>query len=165
MKHSAKQIAFGGVFAALAVVIFCMGGLIPVATYVCPMICSLILQIVIRNGTNSIAWAWYGAVSFLSLLLCPDKETAAVFIFLGYYPIVKPKIDAWKGKWVIKGIFLNVVAGIMYAVLIFVLGMEELLAELTQMGILLTSVTLIMGNVTFFLFDRVLERFAGKGKR
>lgn len=165
MKHPAKQIAFGGVFAALAVVIFCMGGLIPVATYVCPMICSLILQIVIGSGTNSIAWAWYGAVSFLSLLLCPDKEAASVFVFLGYYPIVKPKIDAQRGKWVIKGIFFNVAAVVMYTVLIFVLGMEELLTELTQMGILLTSVTLIMGNVTFFLFDRVLERFAGKGKR
>ena len=35
-KHS-KQIALGGVMAALAVTIMSLGGLIPVATYVCPV--------------------------------------------------------------------------------------------------------------------------------
>ena len=33
---NAKNMALGGVMAALAVVIMCMGGLIPLATYVCP---------------------------------------------------------------------------------------------------------------------------------
>ena len=38
----------GGVFAALAVVIMSLGTIIPVATYVCPVACMLILQLVVR---------------------------------------------------------------------------------------------------------------------
>ena len=45
---SAKKIALSGMLAALAMVIMCMGGLIPVATYVCPMLCCVILQMVAK---------------------------------------------------------------------------------------------------------------------
>ena len=47
-------------------------------------------QAVLKTCGVRIAWAWYGAVAILSLLLAPDKEAAAVFAFLGYYPIVTP---------------------------------------------------------------------------
>ena len=82
-RDSAKNIAMGGVFAALAVVIMCLGTVIPVATFVCPMACMILLTVVYRLTGARIAWAWYGAVSILSLLLGPDKEAAAVFLFLG----------------------------------------------------------------------------------
>ena len=59
MGHgSAKQMAFGGVMAALALVIMCLGGLIPIATFVCPMLCMLILQLICRLFGNQIGWAW-----------------------------------------------------------------------------------------------------------
>ena len=86
----AGNVALGGILAALAVVIMAMGPLLPVATYVCPMLCALLLQVVLKTCGSRIAWAWYGAVALLSLLLAPDKEAAVVFTFLGYYPIVKP---------------------------------------------------------------------------
>ena len=73
-RTPAARIAFGGVLAALAVVIMSMGTLIPVATYVCPMLSALILQLVLKTCGQRIAWGWYGAVSLLSLLLAPDKE-------------------------------------------------------------------------------------------
>ena len=83
MKNSsAKVIAFGGVFAAVAMVIMNLGGLIPGATYVCPMLCMLILSLVNRMCGRRIGWAWYGAVAILSLLLPPDKEASAVFTCL-----------------------------------------------------------------------------------
>ena len=40
---NAKAMALGGVLGALALVIMCMGGLIPFATYVCPMLCTVTL--------------------------------------------------------------------------------------------------------------------------
>ena len=49
--------------AALAVVIMNLGGLIPIATFVCPMLCMVLLKVVLRMTTARIAWAWYGAVS------------------------------------------------------------------------------------------------------
>ena len=38
-RSPAFAVALGGMLAALAVVIMCLGGLIPVATFVCPMLC------------------------------------------------------------------------------------------------------------------------------
>ena len=52
-----KAIALGGVLAALAVVIMCLGGLIAVATYVCPMLCAMLTYCVSRLCGRRIAWA------------------------------------------------------------------------------------------------------------
>ena len=106
-RTPAGAVALGGVLAALAVVIMAMGTLIPVATYVCPMLCILLLQVILKTCSSRIAWAWYEAVSVLSLLLAPDKEAAIVFVFLGYYPIVKPRLDRSRGKWLWKGLLFN----------------------------------------------------------
>ena len=98
-KTPAAKISLGGMLAALAVVIMNLVGLIPVATFVCPMLCMMVLTLVVRFCGRRIGWAWYGAVSILSVLLGPDKEAAAVFVFLGYYPIVKPRLDRRKLRW------------------------------------------------------------------
>ena len=84
MRVGARQIALGGVMAALAVTIMSMGGLIPVATYVCPMLCALLLQTVLVLCGRRVAWCWYAVVSVLAVLMGPDKEAALVFVFLGY---------------------------------------------------------------------------------
>lgn len=142
--------------AALAVVVMCMGGMIPIATFVCPMVCMWLLVTVIDRCGNRVAWAWYGAVSILSLLLGPDKEAAAVFVFLGYYPIIKPKMDQLPVKWLWKLLLFNAAILVMYWLLLNLFGMAELMEEFAEMGTLLTVVTLAMGNVTFILLDRLL---------
>ena len=157
-RTPAANIALGGVLAALAVVIMSMGTLIPVATYVCPMLCALILQLVMKTCGRKTAWAWYGTVSILSLLMAPDKEAAAVFLALGYYPILKPKLDSLKGKWIWKLLFFNAVTILTYWLLMHLLGFDRLAAEFSEMGLVLTTVMLLLGNVTFFLLDKLLEK-------
>lgn len=154
----ASQMAFGGVMAALAVVIMAMGGLIPVATFVCPMICMVILQLVASFCGQRVGWAWYGAVAILSLLLGPDKEAAAVFLFLGYYPVLKPKFEKLKFPYVWKFLFFNVSIGIMYFILLRVVGLDQVLQDYEEMGMILTGVMLVMGNITFFMLDLILTR-------
>ena len=163
-RNTASQVALGGVLAAVALVIQCLGGLIPLATFVCPMLCMLLLAFVSNRCERRMAWAWYGAVALLSLLLGPDKEAAAVFAFLGYYPIVKPKLDRCPLQWLWKGLLFNASIGLMYVVLLNVLGMAELAAEFREMGIVLGAATLALGNVTFFLLDRLLRMRFGKTK-
>ncbi len=159
MRNSkAKQMALGGIFAALAVVIMSFGGMIPSATFVCPMMCCLILQIVRKLCGDKVAWAWYGAVAILSLLMGPDKEAAAVFVFLGYYPIIKPKFDRSRLKWVWKILYFNIVILAMYWLLIHLFGMAQLAAEWKELGFVMTAVMLLLGNVTFFLLDNVLDK-------
>lgn len=157
-NNSAKVIALSGMMAALAVVIMCLGGLIPVATFVCPMLCMLLLQLVLKMCGSRIAWAWYGAVAFLSLLLGPDKEAAAVFVFLGYYPIAKPRLDQMKLGPVLKLALFNLVILLMYWVLIHLFGMEAIAAEYEELGTVMTIIMLILGNVTFLLLDKVLGK-------
>ena len=157
-KTPASAIALGGVLAALAIVFMAMGTLIPVATFVCPVLCMLLLQLVMKICGVRIAWAGYGAVAILAALMAPDKEAAAVFAFLGYYPIVKPRLDRTRGKWLWKGLLFNGSILLMYGLLIGLLGFDQIAGEYAGMGIALTAVMLLLGNVTFFLLDRLLER-------
>ena len=156
-RTPAKNMALGGILAALAVVIMSMGTLIPVATYAAPMLCCMMVQLVLGICGRRMAWAWYGAVALLSLLMAPDKEAAAVFLTLGYYPIVKPWLDRRKGKWLWKALLFNVSVLAMYWLLMHLFGMDQIAAEFEEMGQIMLVITLILGNVTFFLLDRLLE--------
>lgn len=160
MRTEARKIAFGGMFAALAVVIMSLGGLIPVATFACPMLCMLLLAFVTKMCGSRIGWAWYGAVAALSLLLGPDKEAAAVFAFVGFYPIVKSRFDRMRFGLIAKLALFNALILTMYWMLIRLLGMDQIGAELAEVGTVMTAVMLLMGNVIFLLLDRVLTRFA-----
>lgn len=157
MRHnSAKNMALGGVMAALALVVMCLGGMIPLATYVCPMFCAVLLMVVLKLTGKRVAWAWYGAVSILSMLLGPDKEAAAVFVFLGYYPILKPWLDKRKLAILWKLVLFNTAILAMYAVLIHVFGLAEVAAEFEELGTVMTAVTLALGNATLFMMDALL---------
>lgn len=164
-RNSAKFIALGGVTAALAVVIMSMGTLIPLATYVCPMVCAVLLMVVLRITGSRIAWAWYGAVSLLSLLLAPDKEAAAVFVFLGYYPIIKPWLDQRRFAVIWKLVLFNASILAMYGLLIYVFGLAAIGEEFKEMGMFLTVVTLILGNATLFMLDVLLTRLGSRKRR
>lgn len=155
----ARFIAFGGMMAALAVVIMCLGGLIPVATFTVPLVCMLILAYVLKFCGKRIGWAWYGAVSILGLLLGPDKEAAAIFLFLGYYPILKPGLDRMRLGIVLKALIFNCMILLMYGVLIYLMGMQYIAQEYAQLGQIMTVFMLVGGNVVFFLLDKVLGRF------
>lgn len=157
-RSPAKQIALGGVLAALAVVIMSFGGLIPIATYVSPMLCMMMLRLVCLTCGRRLGWAWYGAVAILALLLSADKEAAAVFAFLGYYPIVKPRLDKLRFSMFWKLLLFNSAMVLMYWLLMAVFGMAALAEEFRDMGTVLLVLTLVLGNVTFLLLDRILSR-------
>ena len=157
-RTPASSVALGGVLAALAVVVMSLGTTIPIATYVCPMLCALLLQAVLKTCGVRIAWAWYGAVAILSLLLAPDKEAAAVFAFLGYYPIVKPRLDKTRLRWLWKGLLFNASVLVMYWLLLRVFGLAQVTEDFEDIGVVMPIVLLILGNVTFFLLDKLLEK-------
>ena len=92
MKN-AKAVALGGVLGALAVTVMFFGGLVPLSTYICPILCVLIAQTVLIFCGGRIGIAWYAMVAFLCLLLGPDKEASSLFALIGYYPIIKPKME------------------------------------------------------------------------
>ena len=158
MRQQTKSVALGGIFAALAVLIMTWGTLIPLATFICPMLCILMMRVVLRQCGTRMAWAWYGAVSLLSLMLTSDREAAVLFCFLGYYPIIKPWIDGLKWSNVAKLIFFNGVILFMYWMLMNLFGLEAVIEEYRELGTVTTVITLILGNMTFFMLDLILSR-------
>ena len=163
-KTPAGVIALGGMMAALAVVVMCLGGMIPIATFVCPIICMMLLSFILRTCGRRIAWAWYGAVTILSLLLGPDKEAAAIFAFLGYHPILKPRMDQMKLGLLVKLLLFNAAILLMYWVLIHLFGMAQVASDYQELGIVMTAVMLILGNVTFWMLDRALTNLSKRKK-
>ena len=157
-QSPAYTMALGGVLAALAVVVMSLGTIIPVATYVCPMACILLAQVVLKTCGTRNGWAWYGAVAAVSLLLAPDKEAAAVFAALGYYPMVKPRLDRTKWPWLWKALLFNAVILTLYWLLMHLFGLEGLAEEFAGAGAAMTLVMLALGNVVFFLLDKVLSK-------
>ena len=72
-RNKAYPVALGGMLVAVAVVLMCIGTIIPIATYAAPVVCIRICQTVLTLCGSRIAWAWYGAVAILSLMFAPDK--------------------------------------------------------------------------------------------
>lgn len=158
MRSQAKRMALGGVTAALAVVIMCLGTLIPVATYMVPMLLCLFLGFLKPMLGVKYGAAWYLTVAILGLLMAPDKEAAALFAFLGYYPLVKPWLDKKPLAILWKIMLFNVTILAMYWLLMNLFGMAAIRQEFQELGAVMTVATLILGNVTFFLMDRLLGR-------
>lgn len=144
--------------AALALVIMNMVGLIPIATYVCPSLCMVLLSVVLKLCGKRIGWAWYGAVAILSVLMAPDKEAAMIFAVIGYYPIIKPAFERTKMPNTCKYLYFNVVILLVYWLMINLMGLTEIAKEFAEMGLLFTIVTLLMGNMVFQLLDKILTR-------
>ena len=157
--RTSKKIALTGMMCALAAVIMMMGGLVPLATFCCPLLAGLVLIPVFVECGEKLSWGAYIAIAALGLILCPDKEAALLFAFLGYYPIVRWRIEQKRSRLVrvlVRLAVFNAAVGLMYSISIFVLQMDQLLAEYREMGMALTLFTLLLGNITLLVYDMFL---------
>ena len=164
MKRASRDLALCGVLCALAVAIMAMGTIIPVATYCCPLLASMTIVPVLIICGEKLSWAMFAASAILSLLLAPDKEAAAIFLALGYYPIVKPRLDKKpKPRRIVwKLLLFNAAIIAVYGALLFVFRLDALREELFSMGLWLTLALILGGNVIFWLDDMLLERAVPK---
>ena len=132
MKRSTKELALCGVMTALSVVLLCLGGVIPLAVYACPMLASCALLVLREMCRAQYAWCCWASVALLTLLLGPDKEAAALYLFLGYYPLL----------------------------LLYVLGLTQVTEEFADTAPWLLWITAALGLVVFIVYDILLRRFA-----
>ena len=121
----AVSVAFCGVLAALGTAVMMAAGLIPVLTYCSPLVASLFLIPVLREFGKGRAWMTWAVTAVLSGILCADKEAAFFYIFLGYYPVLKPAFDRLgKAGWAFKLLLFAAALAAMYGLILFVLGMD-----------------------------------------
>ena len=168
MKSTAKELALGGMFTALGVVFLCLGGIVPLALYACPILASAVLLPVRENCRRSVVWSCYAASAVLGTLLGPDKESALLFVFLGYYPIVKPRFDAIRRRplrLAAKLLLAIAAVGAEYAFLLFVLRLEAVVTELSSTAPALLWATAALGLALFLLYDLCLDRLTALYRR
>ena len=160
-RESARTVALGGMLAAFAVVILCLGTLIPVMTYAAPLLAIMTLAVVLRLCGRRIGWSWYICVTLLALLLCPDREAAVVFAAFGYYPLLRPtlqRIPSQLLRNLVKFLLFQLSILVVAVFTVFMLGLETVLADLSPAVIAAEAVLWILGNVCLFMADFVLGR-------
>lgn len=160
MSVGSKKIAFGGVITALGTVIIILSGIFQMAMFILPAVSGLLVLFSAFEVDYRFSMKIYFSISILSLILSPDKSSAILFItFLGYYPLVKVKIEEIMKKFKITKILLklllfNLVMFMYYFILVYVLATPRESFEI--FGVYLPMVFLIVGNITFLMYDRCI---------
>lgn len=162
----AFRAAFCGVMAGLMAAMMLLGTLVPLSTYICPMLAgTLMIPVIWELGAGS-AWLVYAAVSALSLILASDKEAALLYVLLlGWYPILRPKlmhIGKRPLRVAAKLLVFNAAACAVYALLLFVFVSPDFREEAANWTALLPAGMLILGNVTFLVYDLLLARLTDR---
>ena len=152
--QATKRIAFCGMMTAVGVVLLLLGSFLGIGTYVAPMLAGLLLLPVGKKwGVKYHVLVWL-AVGVLGLLLVTDVEEALMFLcFFGWYPILRPRLQRLPGglQWAAKFAVFNLPVIALELLLMLVLVPEDLGA-----GFLLAL--LLLGNLTFFLYDLVTPK-------
>ena len=159
MRRETKELALCGIMAGVAVVLLCLGGIVPFAMYIGPMLASIVMIIVDAECRRSYAWSCFAASAILGVMLSPDKECALLFCVLGYYPFIYQKVNAIKSKLIkalVKFIIFSAGVAVMYAVLLFILAMPEAIEEFAEAGRVLMLATYAKGVFTFFVYDKAI---------
>ena len=154
-------LALCGVLAALAVALLFLGGTLPFATIACPVLASLVLIPVYAENGAKWGFLWYVTTALLGVLLTPDKETAVLFVFFGYYPMLKRFLERLPGRaltWIAKLVYINAAVCAAYGLMIWVFQMEAVAAEFAETQTWMLIVLLLLANLTFVLYDLLIVR-------
>lgn len=160
MKRSFR-VAYGGLIVGLSIVCMFFTGVFPFAEYALPAMAGILLIAMVIEFGFKAALIGYAAVALLSLVVTPNKEAAVLFIlFLGYYPIIKGKIEMLRSmavQWAVKAVLFNLVLVISYFVVVYLLGMTEVMDDFAFMQGALALLWLA-GNAVFVLYDIAVTR-------
>lgn len=160
--RQSRKAALCGMMTALTVVILCLGGMIPLATFACPMLAMLCLLPAVSEYGMGTEMLLYGAASILALLLGPDKEIVLLYVFLGWYPGVRPRLEPIPRpvRWVVKCALFTLAVMAMYALVLHLFRLEAVVEEFAGYSTAMVLALVALGNVTFLVFDQVLGRMA-----
>ena len=170
IRRQSGQIALCGVLAALSAAILSLGGLIPLATYACPLLAmTCLLPVLDRYGPRS-ALLLYAAAACLGLMLCADREIALLYLFLGWYPALRPRLERLRPplRAAVKCAVFSLAVTAMYLLALYLFRLAAVAEEFAGYSAAMTAALLAMGNAVFLLFDRalgVLAQLYGRKRR
>jgi len=158
------HVVFGGIVAALCVVLMLLTGLFPFATVALPAIAGvLMIPLVVELGVK---WALlvYVVVAAITAFITPDPSSMLMFVFFfGYYPIVKSPLERLPNRvleWGVKFLVFNTALVVLFLMAQWLFGLEAVLPSLAFFGQFTLPAFWLGLNVIFFLYDFALTRLA-----
>ena len=164
MREQSRRVALSSMMVALGAMVMLLGGVIPAATFLSPALAGVLLLPVFYEFGAKWALGAYVAIALLALMLSPDKEAALLFAFLGYYPVLKARLDRVRlipVRTLLKLLVFNLAAGAMLAVAYYVFGMSAILAEYAEMTKIGLIVFIVVANFTMLVYDVMLAVMMG----
>lgn len=155
LNRQSKRIAICGITTALGVVVMLLGNVLGLGMYLAPMLVGLCLTAIGKQwGTKYQILLWI-AIGVLSLITVSNPEQNLIFICLfGWYPILRPRLRRLSVciQIILKLTLFNAIVISVEALLMLVLVPEHL-------GNAMLVLLLVLGNVTFLVYDFAIPRF------
>ena len=159
MRQQSWHIALCALLAALGTVLMAVGGLIPIATYTTPLFAALLLLPVLQEfGPRWAGMVWL-VTALLALMVSADREAAALYWVLGWYPILKPRVDAL-GPLALpaKAALFTLAQCVEYALLIWVFQLQQVLQEWGTYTQAITVLMIASLTAVLLIWDALLGR-------
>ncbi len=155
-----KNLALCSVLSAFGVVILMLGAFVEALDMSAAMIASLLVVVAVIEAKGFWPWLTYGVTATVALLLLPVKTAAIMYLFSGYYPIIKSKLEKFP-KWIayiLKFLVFNL--SLVAVFLMFELLFTGISVELVPgIGKKITYlIYCVVGNVIFLLYDILITR-------
>ena len=161
-KRLTANISFCAVLSALCVVLMMLCRVISITDYAISALCGIVIGIIVVECGKKWAIAAYAVISLLGLLLGSNECAITFVIFLGYYPIIKASIEKVKNRgvqYLLKFLVFNTSIVLFYAVLAKLFLMPQI-SDFGKFGKYSVVLFLLLGNITFYLYDIVLVKAA-----
>ena len=159
------RIAFGGMVAALCIVLLLCTGLFPFATVALPAVAGvLMVPVVVELGVK---WGYlvYIVVAAVSFFVTPEPSAMLMFVFFfGYYPVVKASIERIRKnmlEWALKFLIVNAALIVLFLLARSIFGLEQILPDIKIFGKFTFLVFWLAVNAVFLIYDLALTRLIG----
>ncbi len=159
-KYAARA-AFCGMTAGLGLVLMLLGGVIPIATYAVPMLCGVLLLPILAEFGGGAAMVTFLTTALGALLLGMDKEASFFYLFTGFYPVLKTRLDRLPAPLLRTGAKLGFFAlGLcgMYALLALLVPAGGYLEEFREMGRAMAIAFAVLYLACMMIYDLLLQR-------
>ena len=158
-RNNTKRLALCGILAALALALMFLG-VLPFAAIACPVLASLVLIPVYIECGKQWGWLWFLAVAILAVLIAPEKESAILFVFFGYYPMIKKYLGRLPKmlKYFAKFLYINLLIFVAYWLMLKVFGLTSVSEDFKDIQRWTLAVMLVLANASFFVYDILIDR-------
>lgn len=164
MREKTYRTALGGILSALAVTFLFLGSVFPFAEIAGPALASVCVLITALEFSSKGAFAVYAAVSVISLIAVPDKESVLLFIFFfGWFPMLKIALDPRMKPIpaaVLKLAVFNISIFLMYWIILKVFVMESVSAEFAGYSNAMYAAIIVLANITMLIMDYAFSKIA-----